>query len=233
MEMVFMPICGMTKNTAMLSTHESIQHSWLERPLWRRVTPVLASFICIVAAILVTPGIWSALTNLNTSANQSLPSAYSGQSSGPANRGGLQVDQALLDYLEAHTQDTYYLMAVPSSMQGADYVLATGRPVLYLGGFMGQDQVVTTEELAQMVQQGKLRYIYGGTGGGVLGAQSDVSSWVASTCTAVQGFDTTTRNTGAPDGTTTGSTSAVTKQDIRSAQGPGNSLAVSLYQCGN
>jgi len=193
----------------------------------------LASFICIVAAILATPGIWSALTTINTSSNQSLPSAYSGQSSGPANHGGLQVNQALLDYLEAHTQDTYYLMAVPSSMQGADYVLATGRPVLYLGGFMGQDQVVTTDELAQMVQQGELRYIYWGAGGSGLGAQSDISSWVASTCTAVIGFDTTTRNTGAPDGTTAGSASSANGQNIGFSQGLGNLLVVSLYECGN
>ena len=31
-----------------------------------------------------------------------------------------------------------YLMAVPSSMQGSDYVIATGRGVLYLGGFDGK-----------------------------------------------------------------------------------------------
>jgi 4-amino-4-deoxy-L-arabinose transferase-like glycosyltransferase len=193
----------------------------------------LASFACIVAAILVTPGIWSALTNLNTSANQSLPSAYSGQSSGPANRGGLQVNQALLDYLELHTQNTYYLMAVPSSMQGADYVLATGRPVLYLGGFMGQDQVLTTDELAQMIQQGELRYIYWNSSGQGSGNQSDISSWVTSTCTAVQGFDTATRNTGAPDGTTAGSNSSTNGQNNGFSQGPGNLQDVSLYECGN
>jgi 4-amino-4-deoxy-L-arabinose transferase-like glycosyltransferase len=193
----------------------------------------LASFACIVAAILVTPGIWSALTNLNTSANQSLPSAYSGQSSGPANRGGLQVNQALLDYLELHTQNTYYLMAVPSSMQGADYVLATGRPVLYLGGFMGQDQVLTTDELAQMVQQGDLRYIYWNSSSQGSGNQSNISSWVASTCTAVQGFDTATRNTGAPDGTTAGSNSSTNGQNNGFSQGPGNLQDVSLYECGN
>jgi 4-amino-4-deoxy-L-arabinose transferase-like glycosyltransferase len=193
----------------------------------------LASFICIVAAILVTPGIWSALTNLNTSANQSLPSAYSGQSSGPANRGGLQVNQALLDYLEPRTQDIYYLMAVPSSMQGADYVLATGRPVLYLGGFMGQDQVLTTDELAQMIQQGKLRYIYWNSSGQGSGNQSNISSWVASTCTAVQGFDTATRNTGAPDGTTADANSSTNEQNIGFSQGPGNLQDVSLYKCGN
>ncbi|MCJ7532779.1 MAG: hypothetical protein MUO64_17375 [Anaerolineales bacterium] len=66
-----------------------------------------------------------------------MPSAYAGRSAGRANRGGLQVSQALLDYLEEHTKDITYLMTVPSSMQAGDYLLATGRPVLYLGGFMG------------------------------------------------------------------------------------------------
>lgn len=193
----------------------------------------LAGFICVVAAILATPAIWSALTTINTSSNQSLPSAYSGQPSGPAKRGGLQVNKALLAYLVAHTQDTYYLLAVPSSMQGADYVLATGRPVLYLGGFMGQDQVLTTDELAQMVQQGELRYIYWGSGGGGLEAQSDISSWVASNCTAITGFETTTRNTGAPDGTVAGASSSLNTQNIGFNQSPGNMLAVSLYECGN
>jgi 4-amino-4-deoxy-L-arabinose transferase-like glycosyltransferase len=103
----------------------------------RQVGIALAGLACVVAAILVTPGIWSGLTTLNASENQSLPSAYGGRSSGPANRGGLQVDQASLDYLGPHTLDTKYLMAVPSSMQGADYVLATGRPVLYLGASWG------------------------------------------------------------------------------------------------
>jgi len=97
----------------------------------------MAGFSCVIAAILLTPGIWSALTAFNASGNQSLPSAYAGRSSGLANRGGLQVSQALLDYLEEHTKDITYLMTMPSSMQAGDYLLATGRPVLYLGGFMG------------------------------------------------------------------------------------------------
>ena len=97
----------------------------------------MAGFTCVIAAILLTPGICPALTVLNASENQSLPSAYVGRSAGGANRGGLQVSQALLDYLEQHTPDSTYLMAMPSAMQAGDYVLATGRPVLYLGGFMG------------------------------------------------------------------------------------------------
>ena len=97
----------------------------------------MAGFSCVIAAILLTPGVWSGLTTLKASGNQSLPSAYAGRSSGPTNRGGLRVSQALLDYLEEHTKDITYLMTVPSSMQAGDYLLATGRPVLYLGGFMG------------------------------------------------------------------------------------------------
>ena len=184
----------------------------------RQSRVALAGFACIVAAMLITPGIWSGLTTLYSSENQSLPSAYSGRASGPVNRGGLQVDQALLNYLESHTQDTTYLMAVPSSMQGADYVLATGRPVLYLGGFMGQDKVESSASLARMVAEGKLRFIYWS---GQSGGQSDISTWVTTACTPVRGFDSATRNTGAPDGTTA---------QAGGMSRPGG-LQVTLYDC--
>ncbi|MBK9925133.1 MAG: glycosyltransferase family 39 protein [Anaerolineales bacterium] len=188
-------------------------------------------FALLVIAMLVTPTAWSALTNLNTSANQSLPAAYSGGSSGPANRGGTQVNETLLSYLESNTQGMKYLMAVPSSMQGSDYILATGRPVLYLGGFSGQDSVVSTDDLSQMVSNGELRYIYwGGGGGGPNGGNSNISNWVTSTCKAVQGFETTTRNSGAPDGTGTGIDNQNNRQN--NSFGPGGNMQVTLYDCG-
>jgi 4-amino-4-deoxy-L-arabinose transferase-like glycosyltransferase len=191
-----------------------------------------AGTTCLVTAILVTPGIWSGLTTSNASENQSLPSAYGGRSSGPANRGGIQVNQNLLDYLQAHTQGTKYLMAVPSSMQGADYVLATGRPVLYLGGFMGQDQVVTPDELAQLIGQGALRYIYwDARGGGSMGGRSDISTWVTSTCKPVEGFETATRNSGAPDGTQPGQLDSNNRQGVDNFHS-GGEMQVSLYDCG-
>jgi len=191
--------------------------------LRRHRRAALAGFACIVAAILVTPGLWSGLTMLYSSENQSLPAAYSGRASGPANRDGLQINPELLNYLEANTQGSPYLMAVPSAMQGADYVLATGRPVLYLGGFMGQDQVESSASLAQLVAEGKLRFVYWDGQSGSPGGQSEVSSWVTSTCKAVQGFDTATRNMGAPDGTGA-------QVGNRSSQGPGG-MQVTLYDC--
>jgi hypothetical protein len=144
------------------------------------------------------------------------------------------MNQALLSYLEQNTQTGNYLMAVPSSMQGADYVIATGRPVLYLGGFMGQDRVLTTGQLAQLVASGNLRFIYldaqggfrGGFGNGFGGSngQSDISTWVQNNCKAVQGFETATQNFGAPDGTASGS-------NVTSFPGRGG-IQVSLYDCG-
>jgi 4-amino-4-deoxy-L-arabinose transferase-like glycosyltransferase len=191
----------------------------------------LAGFACVIAAMLIIPGIWSGLTTANASANQSLPSAYAGSTSGPANQGGLQVSQELLDYLEPRTRDTVYLMAVPSSMQGADYVLATGRPVLYLGGFMGQDQVLTNTELEEMVQQGELRFIFSDTrpaGFNRPAGSSNVSGWVAAYCTPVPGFETAMRNLGAPDGTGAGQGPSTNQQN----RGFPGGMPATLYDCG-
>jgi hypothetical protein len=97
---------------------------------------------------------------------------------------------------------------------------------------MGQDQVLTPQELAQLVDTGQLRYIYwnargfGGIGfrAGGMGEQSNVTAWVQSQCKVVQGFDTATRNAGAPDGTE-GRNAAPTLQG-------GPEMLVTLYDCG-
>jgi len=187
-------------------------------------------FAFVVTAMLITPGVWSALTNLNVSSNQSLPAAYGGGSIGPADSGDLQINQALLTYLQKNTQGVKYLMAVPSSMQGADYILATGRPVLYLGGFNGQDSVVSAGNLTNMVKNRELRFIYwGGRGGGPNGGRSDISSWVTSSCQALHSFDATTQNAGAPDGTRAGISNSNNQQNF--VQDPGGDMQVTLYDC--
>jgi len=193
-----------------------------------------AGFACAITALFITPGIWSGLTTLTANQNQSLPAAYAGRDPGPNQRGGLQVNQALIDFLTLNTQSNSYLMAVPSSMQGTDYVLQTGRPILYLGGFMGQDKVETGDALSRLVASGQLRYIYwdtrgrGGFGFGQSGGlQSDITQWINSHCSSVKGFDTTTRNSGAPDGT--GADTSSNTQPIPGAFG--GDLQVSLYDC--
>ncbi|NJP06820.1 MAG: glycosyltransferase family 39 protein [Chloroflexaceae bacterium] len=212
----------------------------VKRPL---SSTVAIGFVTVIAALLILPSIWSALTTINASANQSLPSAYSGQISGPANEGDVQVNQELIDYLGEHTQDTKYLMAVPSSHEGADYVLAMNRPVLYLGGFMGQDEVASGADLSDMVAAGELRYIYWrantseseanpmamGPGGG----NAEITTWVATSCVAVEGFTAESENQFSilPDGAAADDGRA---DDGRADGGmpPGRGQALTLYDCG-
>jgi hypothetical protein len=97
---------------------------------------------------------------------------------------------------------------------------------------MGQDQVVTPDELAQLIGQGALRYIYwDARGGGSMGGRSDISTWVTSTCKPVEGFETATRNSGAPDGTQPGQLDSNNRQGVDNFRS-GGEMQVSLYDCG-
>ena len=87
---------------------------------------------------------------------------------------------ALLNYLEQNTKNTEYLLAVPSASMGDSYVLASGRPVLFMGGFMGSDPVVNAEQLAALVQSGKLRYVL--DTGTLARSKPDVANWLQTSC---------------------------------------------------
>ncbi len=96
---------------------------------------------------------------------------------------------------------------------------------------MGQDQVLTVDELERIVRQGELRFIYWDARRAGFGGQSDISSWVSANCTPFSGFETATRNMGAPNGTGTGSNNSTNQTDGGFFQGPGG-LQGSLYDCG-
>lgn len=146
----------------------------------------LPAFALALTAMLIVPAAWSGLTVGDDGASVGLPAAYSGGQSNPRGQmdGQRNVDEGMLAYLEANTQGMTYLMAVPSSHQGASYVLETGRGVLYMGGFGGGDPVVDTDDLAHLVADGQLRYVLSNGQGGQ-GHQSGVSAWLQSSCSVV------------------------------------------------
>src|SRR6516164_9590619 len=116
----------------------------------------------------------------------------------------------MLDYLQANTQGIKYLVAVPSSMQGTGFVLATGRPVLYMGGFNGQDNVIDAAGLAKLVTNHELRYVLwgdtlGGPGSGQTASKSEITNWLSANCTVVSAYSSNNAgNTfGGPGGGTT------------------------------
>lgn len=138
----------------------------------------------VLAALLFIPLVWSGLTVLNASPEVNLPSAYTPQTAQRSDLPGRQEGSstALLDYLQAHPPGTAYLIAVPSAQVGAPLVLDTGQPVLYMGGFAGDDPVVDADDLAVMVQNGQLRYALSGAG---RGARPEIQSWLETACTPV------------------------------------------------
>lgn len=111
---------------------------------------------------------------------------------GSANGNGgqrLQVNQQLLAYLEAHRGSARYLLATLSSQTAAPYIIASGQPVIALGGFSGSDQILSLSQLQALVSSGAMRYfLLDGGGGGGFGGQggnSQLVSWVAANCTPV------------------------------------------------
>ncbi|MBI9049598.1 MAG: glycosyltransferase family 39 protein [Anaerolineaceae bacterium] len=146
--------------------------------------------VILLAAMLVIPLFWTVKT-ISTTENQNLPTAYSGSLQNQRPNPGEALPENnkvsdLLSFLENNTQEMKYLAAVPSSNQkGSELVLATGRPVLFMGGFNGADDVVSVDDLSSMVSADELRYIFSG---GDKNNKADISIWLQSTCTVIPEF---------------------------------------------
>jgi 4-amino-4-deoxy-L-arabinose transferase-like glycosyltransferase len=144
----------------------------------------------LLAAMLVIPLFWT-LKTVATVENHKLPTAYGGtkehqslkMDSVPAQN---DRETMLLGFLEENTQDMAYLAAVPSSNQmGAQLVLASGRPVLYMGGFGGADAVVDAADLQEMVANGELRFVFYANN---RNSKGGIAQWLTTSCQVVPRF---------------------------------------------
>lgn len=151
-----------------------------------------AAYAVILSAAMIIPAYWSVMT-VTSGSNNNLPTAYEGQNrneqdgflASPAPNRDRSVNTELLNFLQTNTQGMKYLVAVPSSQQGAQYVIETGRPVLYMGGFSGGDEVVTVDDLKELVANGELRYILYGD---ERSNKQDISNWLNISCVIVREF---------------------------------------------
>jgi 4-amino-4-deoxy-L-arabinose transferase-like glycosyltransferase len=164
--------------------------------------------VAIVAmlALLVAPATWSAISILQGN-NSTLPSAgpsRQGDVFARFNRENSGADTKLIDYLQAHQGNTRYLLATLNAPSAAPIILATGKPVMALGGFIGSDRIVTAQQLANLVANGTVRFfllpsislnnlppqireLLGSRGGfgGMLGQNTDLIQSVNTSCTIV------------------------------------------------
>jgi len=101
--------------------------------------------------------------------------------------GGSSVDSTLVSYLVANKGSATWIVAVSGSQTAGTLEIESGQPVMAMGGFTGSDPTPTLDQLKAYISSGELRFVLtGGTGGGFGGNDSSsISSWVTSTCTAV------------------------------------------------
>jgi 4-amino-4-deoxy-L-arabinose transferase-like glycosyltransferase len=109
---------------------------------------------------------------------------------------GENVNDALVDYLVANQGNAMWLVAADSANQAAAIQLASGKPVMAMGGFSGSDPVPTLDQLQAYVRNGQLRYVIGGGGGpgggGRVGSEaSRRATWLAQACSAINVGGTT------------------------------------------
>ena len=98
----------------------------------------------------------------------------------------------LVAVLSADADAYTWIAATTGANTAAGYQLATGDPVMSLGGFNGSDPYPTLEQFQQFVDEGKVHYYIAGGGFGGPGATqnggasttSEIESWVEQTFTA-------------------------------------------------
>ncbi|MFC7395329.1 glycosyltransferase family 39 protein [Scopulibacillus cellulosilyticus] len=102
------------------------------------------------------------------------------------NRGmmGDEVDPKLLSYLEKHYHGEKFMLAVERATTAEPYMLKTDHAVMAMGGFMGNDPVLTPEKLEKIVKAGEVKYFLISSGMGMEGNQK-ITEWIEKNCEAV------------------------------------------------
>lgn len=97
------------------------------------------------------------------------------------------VNTNLIAYLEKNNTGEKFLFATTDANTAGPYIIETGKAVMAMGGFSGNDSVLTVEELKQMVKSGELKYfmISGGADFRGGGGNREVLAWIRSNSTEI------------------------------------------------
>jgi 4-amino-4-deoxy-L-arabinose transferase-like glycosyltransferase len=150
---------------------------------------VMAAAVLAAIAVLAGPTAY-AVTTVDSPVAGSLVTAGpagddGGQRGGPGATAIVSSD--LVSFLEANRGAAAYLAAGFGSQVAAPLIIATGEPVVTIGGFNGGDPAPTLAEFQQMVTDGEVRFLIADTGGpgGGPGGNSQIATWAARVGTLV------------------------------------------------
>jgi 4-amino-4-deoxy-L-arabinose transferase-like glycosyltransferase len=120
-----------------------------------------------LGALLVMPAAW-ALSSVLVRGMPVIPSADIGRlrspTSGSPLRDRVRAAEAadrrqLIAFLQVNRHGERFLLATPSAQLASPLIIATGRPVMAMGGFHGLDPILTPERLARLVAEGQVRFV--------------------------------------------------------------------------
>ncbi len=131
-----------------------------------RAAPIRYAAASGLAALLVLPSITAASVVL-VRPNVAAPIADMAALLNPPDRRRETLRRArqdaarkkLTNFLAANRGTATYLLAVPNANVAAPLILATGQPVMAMGGYLGNDPILTPQSLERLVASGRLRYV--------------------------------------------------------------------------
>ena len=139
---------------------------------WRKHGPGLPFAAGALSVLLAMPAAWSIGTTLVRgtvgfpTARPPFPTAEA-----EARRarwaqfvGAISGDPKLIAFLEHHHDREDYLLAAVNARQAAPIIIATGNPVMALGGFSGGDPILTVDDFARLVAEHRVRFALIGDG---------------------------------------------------------------------
>ena len=108
------------------------------------------------------------------------PAAYAVQTVATPHPGSPAVSAAVQNLLRRDADSYDWVAATPGAQRAAAYQLATGRPVMAVGGFAGNDNSPTLKQFQAYVADGRVHYYLGGGGSGALGRPAaEIEAWVS------------------------------------------------------
>jgi 4-amino-4-deoxy-L-arabinose transferase-like glycosyltransferase len=117
---------------------------------------------------------------------------------------GSSPSAALVTLLKTDAGAYTWAAATVGSNNASGYQLATGDPVMAIGGFNGSDPSPTLAQFQKLVSEGKIHYFVGGGGGMQSSSGSndsqEIASWVAANFTATTVGGTTVYDLAATSG---------------------------------
>jgi 4-amino-4-deoxy-L-arabinose transferase-like glycosyltransferase len=160
-----------------------IGHSWLPAVLlgcgavacaallWRR-GPSLSVAVATLALFLAMPAVWSvgtAATRVTAGFPAAQPPFLTGEAQTRRGRfamvaGAIASDPRLVAFLTGSRGNEQFLLAAVNARLAAPIIIATGDPVMALGGFAGRDPILGVDDFARLGAEQRVRFALIGEG---------------------------------------------------------------------